>query len=235
MDIEWAISKLKRYLNLCRAVKAAVPPGEYWSDRASPINDDAELMLSTVQRVLFQVDPANTNPLLPPNYSDSDTELRVRRALGALQDIEETNEHLAPEAPEFVADRLHPRVWGAAAVIWDTGEYRIAVGQAALALAMHLKARSKSKLSDRKLVQDVFSLDPPKPGGVRLQFPGERDDESWRSRQSGLHLLAQGTFAGIRNIAAHEDEPWPEQVALEFLAVLSVVARWSDETEAVEA
>ena len=100
---------------------------------------------------------------------------------------------------------------------------------------MHLKARSKSKLSDRKLVQDVFSLDPPKPGGVRLQFPGERDDDSWRSRQSGLHLLAQGAFAGIPNIAAHEDEPWPEQVALEFLAVLSVVARWSDETETVEA
>lgn len=117
-------------------------------------------------------------------------------------------------------------------MIWDTGEYRVAVGQSALTLATHLKSRSKSKLSDRKLVQDVFSPDAPKPGGVRLQFSGDRH-ESWRSRQSGLHLLAQGAFAGIRNIATHEDEPWPEQIALEFLAVLSVVARWADETEPV--
>ena len=231
MDIEWAKSKLEDYLALCRQVKAAVPAGEYWNDRAGELNEQAELMLSTVQRIVFQVEPANTEPLLPPGYSSSDTELRVRRALGALQDAEEADRHLAPSAPDFIADRMHPTIWSAAAVIWDTGKYRVAVGQSALALATHLKARSRSKLSDRKLVQDVFAPDAPKPGGVRLHFPGDRDDESWRSRQSGLHLLAQGAFAGIRNIAAHEDEPWPEQMALEFLAVLSVVARWADETE----
>jgi hypothetical protein len=44
-------------------------------------------------------------------------------------------------------------------------------------------------------------------------------------------LLAQGAYAGIRNISAHEDEEWTEQQALEYLAVLSVCARWADETE----
>lgn len=33
---------------------------------------------------------------------------------------------------------------------------------------------------------------------------------------------------------AHTDDEWTEQVALEHLAVLSVVARWTDETELVK-
>jgi hypothetical protein len=62
-------------------------------------------------------------------------------------------------------------------------------------------------------------------------MPSNKSSDS--SRQEGLHHLAQGTFAGIRNIATHEEEEWPEQVGLEHLAVLSVVARWTDETEVV--
>jgi hypothetical protein len=50
-------------------------------------------------------------------------------------------------------------------------------------------------------------------------------------RAHGTRLLAQGAFAGIRNIATHSDDEWSEQVALEHLAVLSVVARWADDTE----
>ena len=46
--------------------------------------------------------------------------------------------------------------------------------------------------------------------------------------------MAQGTFAGIRNVATHTDDEWTEQVALEHLAVLSVVARWTGETELVK-
>lgn len=101
MDIEWAKSKLEQYLALCRQVQAAVPAGEYWSDRAGALNDQAALMLSTGQRIVFQVEPANSEPLLPPGYSSSDTELRVRRVLGALQDAEEADRHLAPSAPDL--------------------------------------------------------------------------------------------------------------------------------------
>jgi hypothetical protein len=44
--------------------------------------------------------------------------------------------------------------------------------------------------------------------------------------------MAQGSFAGIRNVVAHSEMPgWSEQEALEYLAVLSTVARWTDETE----
>jgi Protein of unknown function (Hypoth_ymh) len=85
------------------------------------------------------------------------------------------------------------------------------------------------------LVAQVFSPSQPGAGQVRLHFPGDKSSKTWKSRQEGLHLLAQGTFAGIRNVAAHTVGEWSEQVALEHLAVLSVVARWADETEVVSA
>lgn len=35
-------------------------------------------------------------------------------------------------------------------------------------------------------------------------------------------------------MATHTGDEWTEQVALEQLAVLSVIARWTDETELVK-
>ena len=46
--------------------------------------------------------------------------------------------------------------------------------------------------------------------------------------------MAQGAFAGIRNVATHTNDEWTEQEALEHLAVLSVIARWTDETELIK-
>jgi hypothetical protein len=71
--------------------------------------------------------------------------------------------------------------------------------------------------------------------GAPTSFPGDKSSKTWKSRQEGLHLLAQGAFPGIRNVAARTVGEWSEQVALEHLAVLSVVARWADETEVVTA
>jgi hypothetical protein len=104
------------------------------------------------------------------------------------------------------------------------------VGTAATSLSAHIAQKADSALADRALVQDVFALKI-SPGRPRLHFPGDTSSDSWRSRQEGLHLTAQGAFAGIRNVAAHSNEEWAEQYALEMLAVLSVVARWTDETD----
>lgn len=123
----------------------------------------------------------------------------------------------------------------AAPTVWDTGEYKIAVQQAAVSLSAHVKAKVGSPLNERELVTLVFSSDDPKAGKARLHFQGDLTDKNWQSRQQGLHLIAQGAFAGIRNIAVHDPESWAEQVALEHLAVLSVVARWADQTVIVEA
>jgi hypothetical protein len=232
VDVEWAKGKLENYLRLCDEVRVAVPRGEYWNDKASALNDEAELQLSTVERIVRTVTPEVELPLLPPSYSTGTTGAeKVRKALGALVDRAEADAFMTPEAPELSADRLHPLVWKSASTTWDTGQYRVSVGQAALALATHIKARARSKLNDRKLMQDVFAPDSPRPGQIRLQFLGDRDEETWMSRQLGLQLLAQGAYAGIRNVAAHADTPWAEHEAIEYLAVLSVIARWAEETE----
>ncbi|WP_172582900.1 hypothetical protein [Subtercola boreus] len=49
MDVERAVRKLEIYLALSRQVNGAVVPGEYWNNRAEALNNQAELMLSTVQ------------------------------------------------------------------------------------------------------------------------------------------------------------------------------------------
>ena len=174
----------------------------------------------------------------------SDTSRSSRWAASEPPSSEDLDPYPGTDAPttatplfvksRITADRLHPRVWTAASAIWDTGEYRVAVARAALSLSMHIKARAESKLADGKLVSEVLSPDPPKIGATRLQFPGDKDDETWRSRQRGLHMLAQGAYAGIRNVSAHEDEPLEEHAALEYLAVFSVIARWVDETEPMQ-
>ena len=125
-------------------------------------------------------------------------------------------------------------MWSAASPVWSTGQYRVAVQQATVALSASIKKRAGSPLNDRELVQQVFAPDPPKDGQVRLHLVGDRSDRSWQSRQQGLHLLAQGAFAGIRNVATHDEAEWTEQQALEHLAVLSVIARWSEEARVVE-
>jgi len=44
-----------------------------------------------------------------------------------------------------------------------------------------------------------------------------------------------GAYAGIRNVVAHALEPrWSDQEAVEYLAVLSTVARWTDESSLVQ-
>ena len=75
---------------------------------------------------------------------------------------------------------------------------------------------------------------PTRPKAARLWLPGDPKDSKWTSRQEGLHHLSSGAYAGIRNVAAHSHDPgWSEQEAVEYLAVLSIVARWADETEVV--
>lgn len=227
--------RLVAYLDICDAIsREQSAHDQYWTDECSRLNDEATLHLSTVEQIVSRLDPQFTGPLMPPSYSSHDHVRVVRRALGALRDLDEVERALAPESPSLDAERLHPLIWRAASVIWDTGEFKTAVQQAAVALSAHIKKRATSTLNDGKLVQQVFAPEGPRPAQPRLHMPGDRNDESWLSRQRGLHHLAQGAFAGIRNIAAHEDVSWTESAALEHLAVLSVIARWSDETERVE-
>ena len=193
--------------------------------------------LPTIKKIVGLLDPDLVPAVRYPSVpADLDFLLgAVGQAQGILADMDEWAVNLQPDAPSLVADRFHSNVWNAAAALWGTGEYRVAVGQAAASLSVHIASRVGSPLTERKLVQQVFSLSEPSDGQVRLHFSGDKNSDMWKSRQEGLHLTAQGAFAGIRNVAAHTNDDWTEQVALEHLAVLSVVARWADETELIKA
>lgn len=194
------------------------------------------IKVPTAARIISAIDPA----LLTDNFGESDvygglsrTATVVRRALGVLRDQAEIEAHLAPTGPTLAATGLHPWVWGAASQFWDAGHVEVAVEQAAKSLNARIQQRSGLKMADRELAAEVFSAKA-STKTIRLWLPGDRATDTWRSRQDGLHHLAMGAFAGIRNVLAHsESAGWSSQEALEYLAVLSAVARWVDETELV--
>ena len=158
------------------------------------------------------------------------TERTARMALATLKDREEWPARLAPDAPTFAANQFHTWIWGAAAQFWEAGQHATAVEYGAKSLNARVQQKSGLTLVDRESAAEVFS---PKPSekNARLWLPGDTNNDTWKSRQDGLHHLAMGAFAGIRNVVAHSLAPsWSEQEALEYLAVLSTVARWTDET-----
>ena len=228
--------RLESFEALCEAYQKEDPqPYRYDMEPFRTIRGQIAFQIPTVRKILERLDRALARDIEEPTmFGGATKSLRaVQQGLGILHDMDEWAANLAPDAPSLVADQFHPHIWAAASALWDTSKYRVAVGQAAVSLSAHIAKKAGSSLTERELVAQVFSASQPTSNQVRLHLPGDRSSRSWKSRQDGLHLLAQGAFAGIRNVAAHTDVEWPEQIALEHLAVLSTVARWADETEVV--
>lgn len=205
--------------------------------------EDAHAEHDALNRILYPVraiiDKLNEPPvnagLVQHNESDHAWQwMRTgQQAQGVLVHLEAVAAMNRTESPVLAAQTLHRWVWDAAAPFWTAGRHAAAVEQGAKSLTAFIQQKSESRLADRELVSELFSQKS-KAGAVRLWLPGERDTNTWRSRQDGLHNLSMGAYAGIRNVAAHTVETgWTEHEALEYLAVLSTVARWADETEVV--
>jgi hypothetical protein len=229
--------RLERFKALCEAYDQENRQSSYNSTpRTRQLNSQINAEIPTVREIIKNLDPELVGDITEPQhmYGTARARSAVERALGILRDQAEWRARLAPDAPSVIADQFHPSVWNAASAIWDTGQFRVAVQQAAVSLSAHIAAKAISSLTERELVQLVLKADAPGPGQTRLHLPGDKTTRTWRSRQDGLHLMAQGAFAGIRNVATHTSDEWTEQIALEHLAVLSVVARWTDETELVK-
>lgn len=227
--------RLESYKALCEAYdQEDSRSGDTYTTTKRELNSQMNAEMPTTKEIVKRLDPELVEDITGPLHMTGTSRARraVEQALGILRDQDEWKANLAPDAPSLIADQFHPHVWNAASAIWDTGQYRVAVQQAAVSLSTHIANKAGSSLADRGLVQQVFSPNDPSKGQVRLHMPGDKASDTWKSRQEGLHLLAQGAFAGIRNVAAHTSVEWPEQMALEHLAVLSVIARWADETRA---
>lgn len=156
----------------------------------------------------------------------------VIRSRIALSQEKELCESLGDSAPEASASKLHFGIWESASSLWQSGHYREAVEVA----IKKLNAETQNKLgrrdvSEKALFAQAFGEQDPELGKPRLHRMENDGSSTFKSVQRGARFFAEGVFAGIRNPLAHESEQdMPEQQALEYLAALSVLARWVDES-----
>lgn len=153
------------------------------------------------------------------------------RAKAALEREAEIKEHLGENAPEISAANLHPWVWSGARALWQSGHFRSAVEDALKKVNAEVQNKvGRRDLSETKLFQESFSENPPQTGKPRLRRMANDGSDTYKSLQRGAMALAEGIYAGIRNPLNHEaPTDLNEQVALEYLAALSVLARWVDD------
>lgn len=236
MDRDWVDKQLTDFRDLCDQYQREHNRNlNEYTPKMQELAREMTAATPRVRRILEELAPELVEEIREPLYigGAGDSLRATMQALTILHEEQEWEAKLAPDSPRLSAEHLHPQVWGAARPLWDTGQYRVAVEQAATSLSVHLGTRVDTHLRERELVASIFSPLEPKDGQPRLHVEGDRQSKSWKSAQEGLHLLAQGAFAGLRNPAAHTSDQWTEHEALEALAVLSIVARWAEGTKLV--
>lgn len=154
--------------------------------------------------------------------------------IGSLESLAAQAEAEAP--PTVDVAQLHPAVWGQAARLWRDGHYRQAVSAAADSVVQLVKARTgRNDIADTSQWQQAFSNNPPRPGEPRLRWPGDPSDQTVKSMNEGLRNFAPGAQMTIRNPATHGPGEMAQQEAVERLSVLSLLARWVDQCDLIEA
>jgi uncharacterized protein (TIGR02391 family) len=229
MNREWMRQQLEDFSGLVDRYLPTKRPGEYIGDEQ--IRQQLFRAEGTVKKILHTLEPKLVEGFnLDQMAGEAMARNQAQRGLGILADMDEWAANLAPDAPILPADQFHHWVWDAARTYWESEHYRAAVDAAANAINAHTQTKvGRRDIFDTDLMNQIFS-DKPKAGQAYLQLPGDLTDQTVKNRNRALRPFAEGCFAGIRNPAAHEHGPdWDEQKALEYLAALSILARWIDE------
>ena len=141
-----------------------------------------------------------------------------------LEDLGETDSGRALRAIEGLD--LHPEIERAAGTLYRDGHYANAVEDACKALNAFVKLRSgRDDLDGTALMQQVFGGNAP-----TLRFNDLADDSDRSEQQGFMHLFA-GAMLGFRNPRAHkiiQDRP---ERALEYIALISLLAKLVDEAD----
>lgn len=210
------------------------------TDKSSTAASDAEVtkQAQVVEKILDRVVPSwrTEIELRKTNRWTRHREAAIR-AREELIRQEEIQQNLGDGAPQISAADLHPWVWSGARSLWQSGHFRSAVEDAAKKVNAEAQNKvGRRNLSETKLFQEAFSEKPAEPGKARLRRIEPDGSDTYKSMQRGAMALAEGIYAGIRNPFNHEDpKDIGEQVALEYLAALSVLARWVDESTVEDA
>jgi hypothetical protein len=155
--------------------------------------------------------------------------------LGRLKLAEEEAQIFGVKGPQLSATMMHPWVWEEAAPRWDARFFRDAV-QAAATRIFDVELPKKLQVQPTSNPADLFAaFAPDRKSGVVLRVTDiASNDASWASVHRGTMLIGQGCVAAIRNPRTHRLAIKEDQVALEELATLSLLARWIDDADRSE-
>lgn len=234
MDVEWALSELRDFIELTTLRQPASGGGiVYMGDFASPVGRSSDIIAAAqvVEKILDRVIPRWRTEV--PDDGKKRWARHRQAAIRAVTELErqaEIAERLGDNAPTISAGGLHPWVWEAARSLWQSGHYREAVRVATVKINAETQNKvARRDISETDLFKQAYSDDVPQPGKARLRPAGDDGGKTSKSVRRGVSALAEGCFAAIRNPVSHEAlEELPEQEALEQLAALSVLARFVD-------
>lgn len=236
MNTKWAIEQLDDFIKATTVTYVPSPPGSmgFHSYNTAGSEDEVVKRAQVVEQILDRVVPGWRSEIQKKDRQKWSVhyEASIRAREGLLR-ADEVRKNLGEDAPDLSAAALHPWIWSGASSLWQSGHYREAVGGA----IRKLNAETQNKVgrrdaSETDLFKQAFTMDGPKPGKARLRRLKDDGSDTYRSVQRGAMSLAEGVFAGIRNPLSHEvDQELSEQEALEYLAALSVLARWVDQSD----
>jgi uncharacterized protein (TIGR02391 family) len=142
---------------------------------------------------------------------------------GLIGHLEEKREELGVGAPTPKAFlnylNLHPRIADVADDLFQDGYHWEAVFAAAKALVNYVKELSgQEQLDGAPLMRKVFSKNNPV-----LMF-NDLENQTDADEQEGMMHLFEGVVLGIRNPGGHTFPEGPEQRAVEYLSLISLLA-----------
>ncbi|MFD5065439.1 TIGR02391 family protein [Streptomyces sp. NPDC058394] len=229
---EWAISKLKNFLEVASISFVPDPPGAigFSGWKLNNPKSDVQAASQIIEHVLDRVLPAWRKadwkePKRQPYWREREA---ATRAIAQLEAEQELADNLGSGAPQLDASTMHPWVWGSVQGLWGSGHYREAVGAAARAINAQAQAKlGRRDLSEWKLLGDAFTLKPAEHGRPRLRLGVDDGGETYKNRHDGAAAFARGVYSAIRNPIAHEHgDELEENEALEQLAAFSILAKW---------
>lgn len=131
MDVEWALSELRDFIELTTLRQPASGGGiVYMGDFASPVGRSSDIIAAAqvVEKILDRVIPRWRTEV--PDDGKKRWARHRQAAIRAVTELErqaEIGERLGDNAPTISAGGLHPWVWEAARSLWQSGHYREAV------------------------------------------------------------------------------------------------------------
>jgi len=241
MDVEWVLERLQEFVNL--ATLGSRPPDPRgvvnFTDTRRPVGQPTELIAKahSIETILDRVIPVWRAAEEPDESGRWQQHRRAAiRAIAELEEASQLREMLGDDAPSINANQLHPWVWEGARSMWRSRHYRQGVVDGLK--RVNAEAQSKTDrhdVSEATLFTQLFSTDAPKAGAPRLRLMDDDGSDTFKNVHRGARALAEGLFAGIRNVVSHTvaETEADEQRALEQLAAVSVLARWVADAEVV--